>query len=353
MMRWRNTFLTSLVVVAAGALTLGAGAVMGGGVRPTGNDIVRASMPPHDPDDDRHTRDLRVVHWGGGTWLGVALEEVSGEEARGARVIRVEKDSPAERAGIRDGDIILEFDGERILGVRTLLRVVRETPEGRKVDIELERDGRRMRVEAQLEERPEGPRVFSWRGGEGSDLDFDIPDIDIKIPRLLRFSDSRPLLGVAVDTLNPQLAEFLGVQEDDGGLFIKEVFEETPAERAGLKAGDVILEAEGRRIDGVLDLREALRDNAGKTITLLIVRDRSERKVDVTLEENEDGWSEGRSLRREERRRMERALREAARTRREAVRKLRQQVLEIERLNREKRLLPHTTAARSGTPVEI
>ena len=361
MNRWRKTLLTSLAVVALGALTLGAGAVSGVSSTQGPDSIHRAAMPPPGPAHHRD-HDVRIWSVGGGPWLGVMIEDVTGEKAkelrlespRGALVTRVEDDSPAERAGIRKGDVIIEFEDERIPGVRTLLRLVQETPEGRTVEIQVMRDGRRVSVIAELEERPSGPGAFFFNDDHLSNLEIEIPEIKLKISEAFRLAGGRPRLGVSVDQLTPQLAEFLGVDRKRSGLFIKNVYEDTPAEAAGLKAGDVILEADDHEIESVLDLRRVLRKNAGETITLIIVRDKGERRIDVTLEEAEDDeWEEGFRLHRLERREFERALREAGRAQREAMGLHREQMRELRKLQRERlRLLPYSVVRQSGT-VEI
>jgi serine protease Do len=304
----------------------------------------------------------------GGSWLGIVIEEVDEETAEemkldrvhGVLVKGVEDDSPAFRAGLEKGDVIVEFDGEKVSGVHALIRMVRETPEGRTVDIEVLRDGRRETLQADLEERSSHPRTFVFREGEGHEMEFEIPEIDIRIPEVFRFVGHRPRLGVAVEGLNSQLAEFLGVDGEDG-VFIKEVMEDTPAERAGLKAGDVILEVNGREVDDVGALSRALHHRAGETVSILIVRNKSERTIEATLEEeNEDDeeWEDSRSLRREEFKEAERALREARRVQREAMREYRAEARELQRLKRDRhreelRALPYYRVRRGNTPVEI
>lgn len=356
---WRRTGIISTAVVALGALTLGAGTVFGGGLLAGRDRVVTAGLDSRDGDD------VRVFRIGEGSYLGVCIDEVTDERAReigmkraeGAYVSCVEDNSPAEEAGIREGDVILAFGGDRIIGVRTLRRLVSETPAGRTVEIELFRDGRRTTVRAGMKERP-GPEGFYFGPGSGKGYSFripevEIPEIDLKLKDVMRLRGWRPRLGVGIDDLNPQLAEFLGVDPDRGGLFINRVYEETPAEKAGLKAGDVILEADGKRIENVMDLREVLDDNAGRTFPLLIMRRGSERTVEVTLEDRGDDEEYGRRLDGKERREVERALREARRSQREAMEQYREQLRELRELQREqRRALPYAVSSRSGD-VEI
>jgi membrane-associated protease RseP (regulator of RpoE activity) len=353
------TTLTSLAVVALGALTLGAGTVVGGGgSSPSGTVLAALSSPGGDAGGGN----VRVLALGGGTWLGVEIDEISDaradelhmDRARGALVKSVKDESPAARAGIRDGDVIVSFQGEAVMGVLSLHRMVRETPGGRKVEIGLLRDGKQVSVEAQIEERSHRTHAFRWNGDDGEGFKVEIPDIDIRIPQIFRYRSGRPMLGVSVEGLNPQLAAFLGVQGEQG-VFIKQVYEETPAERAGIRAGDVIVEIEGRRIGDVGDLMEELSRNAGRTASMLIVRDKSERTIEVTLEEADQEWEESRILGDDQRREIERALEDAREAQRDAMRQYRSQVRELGRGARELRQLERLQPRRSGatSPVEI
>lgn len=330
MKRWRKTIITSFSALAVAALTLGAGTVLGasGGHAPAA-----ASAKA---DDSGGSSFAWVTGWGGGPRLGVEIDDVSAEIARqngldqpeGALVRAVSDDSPASKAGILKGDVIVQYDGERVRGARELTRLVRETPVGRTVEIELVRDGHRQTVEAEVEERQPGASNFVFHpGGDSESFHVEPPDVNIRIPDVLRLGRAHPRLGVSVEALNPQLADFLGVHGEEG-LFVKMVVEDSPAEKAGLKAGDVILEVEGARVSDVGDLIDVLHDNAGKTVSIQIVRDKSERTLSATLEQekkDEKDWQEMHDQRLH-RLEADKALRAAMEAQRETLRQYRDEL---------------------------
>ncbi len=360
MKRWGKPSSLSLVAVFMVALTLGAGAVIGGSDSRDRRASEGGFAWVHEGDEDgKH--EVRVFRWGGGPRLGVVIDEVSPEKAKaagldrphGALVREVEKDSAAARAGIEAGDLIVGYDGQRISGLHALMRMVRETPDGRIVTVELVRDGQRRSVEAEIRAPERGPNVYSLGGEEGGDIDIDVPDIDIRIPHVMNLRHHRPRLGVSVDAMNPQLAEFLGVKRE-GGAFVKEVIDDTPAQRAGIKAGDVIVEVDGRKVQDVGDLSRVLSESEGRTIRIVIVRDGSERTVEAAIAEDEDGdWEEGRRIDREHQREALRALREARQAQREALDAYRGQLQGLRQgLREERRRSPYFTRAAVGR-VEI
>jgi S1-C subfamily serine protease len=224
-------------------------------------------------------------------WLGVRIDEVTPEKAkelklsaeRGALVTAVEDDSPAAKAGLKVGDVITEFDGQRVEGTAALRRMVREVPPGRTVAVTIWRDGQAQSLNVVLSgvrgpRRQAGhPRVYSYDipdGDEGMrDFTIEIPDIpalpevaplpsipDIHIGPIGAFrAFGAPMLGVDAEDLSGQLGSYFGAPDGEGVL-IREVMPGTPAEKAGLKAGDVITKVDGKRVRTVEDLRMKLRD---------------------------------------------------------------------------------------------
>jgi predicted metalloprotease with PDZ domain len=213
-------------------------------------------------------------------WLGVHLAEVTKEkmaelklkEEYGALVTEVEPDSPAAKAGLQKNDVILEYQGERVDSAAKLGRLVRETPEGRTVRLVVSRDGRPQTLSATLERRQILRREIRIP-------EIRIPDIHVEV------FGARPRLGISADELTPQLAEYFGVKQGKGVL-VKEVSAGSPAEKAGVKAGDVIVRADGQAIETVSDLRQALRKKkGGEKVTLTLIRQKAETTVQVELEE--------------------------------------------------------------------
>ena len=223
-----------------------------------------------------------VVLSGRNAWLGVHLAEVTKDkmaelklkEEYGALVTEVEPDSPAAKAGLQKNDVILEYQGERVESAAKLGRLVRETPEGRTVRLVVSRDGRPQTLTATLERRQILRREIRIP-------EIRIPDIHVEV------FGARARLGVSAEELTPQLAEYFGVKQGKGVL-VKEVSAGSPAEKAGVKAGDVIVRADGEAIETVSDLRQALRGKkGGEKVTLTLIRQKAETSVQVQLEETQ------------------------------------------------------------------
>jgi serine protease Do len=271
---------------------------------------VRAQERELEEGDDGRTIEKRVevVRFGGGAVLGVGLEEVE-DETRGARVRSVESESAAEKAGIQTGDVITRFDGESVRSARQLARLVRETPPGRAVEVEVRRDGAPKTITATLAERPH-PLHQRFHLGDEDVFVPDLEDFDVEIdvpeglphgpgPHVFRWHGDddrdftvgwpppRPRLGVFLLEIDGQLAEYFGVP-GDRGLLVSSVSDGSAAEKAGLEAGDVILEFDGRKIETSRDLRKLVRDaEGGRSVTVKILRDEELRDVEVALPERE------------------------------------------------------------------
>lgn len=225
-----------------------------------------------------------------GAYLGVTLAEVDSEDVAslglereaGARIEEVVPDSPAARADLRPGDVIVAFSGVPVLNVRQLQRLVRESPAGRSVELDLVRDGARLTLSVQLAERESRsrrwrvlPRVLRPEGGYA--FRFEAPDVE---PHFVFPSRERPRLGVSGVALTEQLAEALGV-EGGQGVLVTEVVEDSPAKRAGLQAGDVIVSVDGETVARPAQLSSRLR--RGQTHELEIVRDRVSRTLKAEI----------------------------------------------------------------------
>jgi serine protease Do len=244
-------------------------------------------------DDLQNKSNVFVSSDEGSGWLGVEIGEVTPEKAkdlklsatRGVIVSDVEPDSPAAKSGLKENDVILQYDGQTVEGTVQFRRLVRETPPGRAVDLVISRDGRTQNLSVELADR----NAFYEKQMQGRMRDFGkpfalaTPNLNFNLPDMF-FMDSRtPLLGINAEDLTGQLGSYFGAP-DDSGVLVREVRAGTPAEKAGLKAGDVIIKVDDKPVKSLSELREQLRDKSDqKTVKLGVLRKGSELNVPVEI----------------------------------------------------------------------
>lgn len=232
----------------------------------------------------------------GGNYLGIATLEVTREnmgrynlrEPRGVAVTRVAAGSPAERAGLKVGDVILSFDGERVTTFSKLQRLLGEAAPEQNVRLTISRNGTEQEISVTL-----GRRKDSWQSL--SDIYGAQPAAEARraLEQLQRnqgatgFGGSRRV-GVSTTQLTQQLADYFGVT-GGRGLLVTAVAENSPAARAGLKAGDVITAVDGEKVESAGDLSRTINRKNEGDISLTIIRDRKERALRVTPEKREPG----------------------------------------------------------------
>ena len=275
--------------------------------------ITVAAVPVFAGPPDNGDRQV-YVHVSGDAsraFLGVNLRDLNAKELDewkdpddlGAYVVKVSADSPAAKAGLAEGDIIVRYAGIPVLGVTHLTGLVRATPPGKTVSLEIARGGKRQSLQATLGKR-EGDIVI---GGPDESM-FTIPELPNWLPRAPReaeeregsprhyFMARRPRLGIYYDDLTEQLAKFFGVP-DGKGVLITSVAEDSPAAKAGLAAGDVIVAIGDVKVADSGDLIRALagQDDA-KTLTIKIYRKGKAQDVNVALEEDKPDRPTGRKL---------------------------------------------------------
>lgn len=218
-------------------------------------------------------------------WLGVEISEVTPEKVKelklprtaGVIVSEVLPDSPSAKAGMETNDVILEYDGHAVEGAVQFRRLVRETPPGRSVDVEVDRKGQDQKLTVQV-----GNRARSIDSGlreilppRNFDFKFNMPEI---------FPGMTPTLGVEAEDVTGQLGTYFHVPGGEGVL-VRDVSANSPAAKAGLKAGDVITRVDDATVKTVGDLREHLREKRDqKSVSLTIVRQGSEMAITVNLE---------------------------------------------------------------------
>jgi serine protease Do len=255
-----------------------------------------------------------MVMQGGGSYLGIQMEDVTAQNMAnyklstesGVIVKSVEKGSPAESAKLQANDVILEYGHSQVISATQFSRLVRETPIGRKVDLLVSRDGKKMTLSAEIGKREESVgENRDWEGNEnmpglmgpeGRSFQFQLPD-----GRTFNFggtpgetNTNRPRLGVSIQELTDQMAEFLGVPGKKGVLVLS--VENGSAADGKLKAGDVIISANDKAIKDPEDLQsEIARVGEGK-VDLKVVRNRAEISVAVNLPEKESSGRKGERL---------------------------------------------------------
>ncbi len=287
-------------------------------------------------------RKMSVRVHGGVAHLGVGLEDVGADdlgrlklrEERGAMVSSVGEDSPAAKAGLQKGDVVLRYQGEAVQSAAHLARLVRETPAGRKVALEVSRDGEAQSLTATLVGRGGDrltrnfhfalPENFEMELPDHFDFDMEMPDppeppdapappsasalrrrmlLDREhLPGLLEHrregspswglthpllrGGPQPRLGISYQRMGEQLAGYFKASE--GALLVMEVHPDTPAARGGLKAGDVILEVDGKTLEGDA-LRETLRKRDAGAVALTVQRNGERIELKVQLPREPEG----------------------------------------------------------------
>lgn len=222
-----------------------------------------------------------------GSTIGVNIEDVDVEEAaraklrqpEGAIVRSVQSGGAASKAGIRSGDVIVEFDGERVRSAKQLQRLVQETPAARSVKATVMREGVRQTLDVSPEERSGQDPRSDARGP----FTLPIPRMTPVQPGVLR--DATPgaqgRLGATIRGLDGQLATFFGVK---GGALVESVSPDSAAAAGGLKAGDVITAIDGRSVTTPEQVTTAIRDaQPGASVSLTVTRDRKALEVKVAL----------------------------------------------------------------------
>lgn len=237
---------------------------------------------------------VRVLPLGGGTYMGVMVQEIDSERAQalklpgeyGVEITRIEPDSPAERAGLKTGDVIMQYNGQRIEGMEQFKRLVSETPAGREVKLDIVRAGSPQTVTVKIgSRRPpvtfnvQGNFPMTVPGNTPQNFEFRVPDI----PRSFMTWRSAAL-GIEAEALDGQLAQYFGVKE---GVLVRSVNKGSAAEKAGIKAGDVITRVDDAKVATPADLSSTIRSQRGKQVSLVVMRDRKEMTLSVTVDDDD------------------------------------------------------------------
>ena len=264
---------------------------------------------------------VQIQNNSGDAFLGISMEDVTASnmseyklrDEKGVIVRSVQDESPAEEAGVRENDVILEFAGQPVRSTRQFSRLVSETPVGRKVAITVNRDGKTVNLTATLRARTESGAMQRFemlpgqmerfleslpQGGQIERFFESRPDGQSRPPRSTgptrpdsqgerqntERSGNRPGLGVEIQPLTEQMAGFLGVSGQKGVLITSVT--SGSASDAKLKAGDVITGVDDREVATPADLTRFIREASGE-ITVKVIRDKKQLSVKISLPSGE------------------------------------------------------------------
>lgn len=233
----------------------------------------------------------------GSSYLGVDTRDVTTDrlsalnlkEEKGVEVTMVDQDAPAGKAGVKEHDVILSLNGTEVESVEQLRRMIHEVPPGRVVTLGVSRNGQPLTVKVQLADRK---KSFSY---SYSDHDnnysetYRIPPIppippmaDIDMPISIVVVHSSQRSGLLLENLTPQLGDYFGTKNGEGVL-VRSVEKGTPAEKAGFRAGDVIVKVNGERISDASDFSRTLQSRKDSTVSIGVLRDKKEQTITLSL----------------------------------------------------------------------
>jgi serine protease Do len=233
----------------------------------------------------------------GGGFLGVYAEDINKDnfsqyglrDARGVGITEVVKDSPAEKAGLRRGDVIVRFDNEAVTSVRKLNRLVSEVAPDHAVKLSISRGGAEQEVSVTIGKRnnyADTFQSFKFPQGEFPKGTFPQGGFRIEGPNdgFVYAIGNRRRLGISTTSLTKQLADYFGVA-DGKGVLVTSVEADGPAAKAGIKAGDVITAVDGEKIEGSGDLSREINKQKQGDVTLTIIRDKRQQTIRVAPKE--------------------------------------------------------------------
>lgn len=279
-----------------------------------------APPTPHGPGAPGEPPTAFSLFIQGGSFLGVHSEDVNKEnmgrynlrEARGVGITEVVKDSPAEKAGLRKDDVILRFEGDSVTSVRKLTRLVSEVAPDQNVRLTISRGGAEQEVAVTIGKRNNSfdamqrfdgfqglERLEGLKGLEGFKQLEGMKGLEgfkgVMPPggawkwegqgpggdgMVWAFGNHRRI-GVNTMELTKQLADYFGVSQGTGVL-VTGVSDDSPAAKAGIKAGDVIIAIDGDKVDGAGDLTRSINKKKDGDVNLTIIRNKNQRSVTVT-----------------------------------------------------------------------
>jgi membrane-associated protease RseP (regulator of RpoE activity) len=284
-MKMRNLFLVFAIVIFASASALAQRSPRTPST--PSSPTIAVPTPPAEPM-------TFSFYFDGMNYLGILPEEINRENMsryglgtpQGVGISRVSEGGPAEKAGLKKGDVILQFDGEPVTTSRKLFRLIGEAAPEQTVKLTISRNGSEQQISVTLGQREDASRTLGALMPEQRDRIFPprAPRALGETPEVFSYGfGNNRRVGITTTQLTKQLADFFGVSTGKG-LLITSVSENSPASKAGLKAGDVITELNGEKIEDSGDFIRGLNSKDEGEVTLTIIRDKSNRTIKVTPE---------------------------------------------------------------------
>lgn len=239
---------------------------------------------------------------GASSYLGVDIVDITADrlaalklkEEKGVEVTMVDQDAPAGKAGIKEHDVILSMNGTAVESKIQLQRMIHETPPGRVVTLALSRDGQPITIKVQLGNRDKEFAHMAPSGDWSKDFHVEIPPIppipnmDFDVPNIsVVYAHSSMRSGIMVENLTAQLGEFFGAKNGNGVL-VRSVEKGSRADKAGLRAGDVITRVGDQAVHDTSDFSRALHSHSAGSVNVGVIRDKKEQTLTLTLPERKD-----------------------------------------------------------------
>jgi serine protease Do len=227
------------------------------------------------------------------------------KDLRGVEIVSLDHDGPACKAGMRMHDVILQINGQAIDGEEQMRKTLRELPAGRTVNFVVSRDGQTQTMTLQMADRrmveqqaweqhytvpapgPNAPGEYGIRGNSFMGASSAAPSTIVTTPKGHRdFLGTSMILsssftGAKLEVMGEQLAEFFGAA-GGAGLLVRSVDGNSPAEEAGLRAGDVVVRINSIPLSSGADWTKTVHDNKGKPVPVVVLRDRQEKTLTLT-----------------------------------------------------------------------
>jgi len=229
--------------------------------------------------------------FGTGSYLGVDISDITSDrvsalklkDEHGVEVTMVDQDAPAGKASIKEHDVILTMNGTTIESGAQLKRMIRETPPGRVATFGISRDGQPLTVKVQLADKGK-----EFAKNYPKEFHIEIPPIP-PMPDIPAFVvvHSSARSGLMVENITPQLGDFFGVKNGKGVL-VRSVEKGSLADKAGFRAGDVIVRVNDQTVHDTSDFTHAFRSHASGSVDIGVIREKKEQKLKLNLPERKD-----------------------------------------------------------------